>query len=194
MMLVSVPLDDMASTNAAIPFLELPFIAVLPNKSTANIWDPVNSKWIFGTKNRGSWSGLVTNQLLHPGECIFIQNGGSAAVTFSMVGEVPEDASIPVALAGAGQMQGCANPYPVSFEFGTSALASNAVNKSTVNFWDVEQGKWIYGAKSRGSWDAIVKTNIVAPGEGFLLQHGSTASSGQMWEVTKPYEWPQSAN
>ena len=194
MMLVSVPLDDATSTNAAIPFLELPFLTTLPNNSTINMWDPETSEWVSGVKSRGKWSGLVTNESLQSGQSLFIKNGGSSAVTLTLVGEVPEDSSIPVALANANQIQGCANPYPVSFVFGTSSLASNAVNNSTVNFWDVENSDWISGSKSRGSWDAKVRTKTVAPAEGFLLKNGATAASGRTWEVSKPYEWPETSN
>ena len=193
-MLISIPLDDATSTNAAIPFMELPFLATLQNNSSANVWDPVNSAWISGVKTRGKWAGPVTNVSLQPGQPLFIKNGGAAAVAITLVGEVPEDSSIPVALAAANQIQGCANPYPVSFVFGTSALASNAVNNSSVNFWDVENGVWISGSKTRGSWSTTVRSKTVAPAEGFLLKNGPTAASGGTWEVSKPYEWPESSN
>lgn len=193
-MLLSVPLDDAASTNAAIPFMELTFLSTLPNNSSANVWDPVNNEWISGVRTRGKWVGAITNVALQAGQPIFILNGGASPVTITLVGEVPEDSSIPIALANANQMQGYANPYPVSFVFGTSALASNAVNNSSVSFWDVENNDWISGSKTRGAWNTTVRSKTVAPAEGFLLVHGPTAASGGTWEVSKPYEWPESSN
>ena len=193
-MLISVPLDDMASTNAAIPFLELPFLSTLPNNSSANVWDPVNNEWISGVRTRGKWAGAITNVALRAGQPIFLLNGGASPVTITLVGEVPEDSSIPIALANANQMQGYANPYPVAFVFGTSALASNAVNNSSVSFWDVENNDWISGSKTRGAWSTTVRSKTVNPAEGFLLVHGPTAASGGTWEVSKPYEWPESSN
>ena len=188
MALISIPLDNPESTNAAIPFLELPFLSVFPNKSTANLWDSSSSKWVYGKKTLGKWSGDITNMCIHSGEAILFENGGSSSVEIIMSGEVPSDPQIPVGLAAAEHMVACANPYPVPFAFTNSVLAKQAKNGSQANFWDVEANTWRYTKKTLGKWSGE-NTMVVEPGEGFMFLSSPTETNST-WTVSKPYEWP----
>lgn len=194
MMMVALPLDDASSTNAVVPFANLPFLTTLPNGSSINIWDVSNSAWVTATKTVGKWRGAATNESVSAGQSLFIKNGGTSSVLITLVGEVPDDPSITIPLANASQLQGCANPYPVAFEFAKSALASNAVNGSSVNFWDTDagtSGEWVTATKTVGKWRGGAANYEVAPGEGFMMKFGATTVSGGAWTVSKPYEWPE---
>lgn len=193
MALLSIPLEDTASTDAAIPFSSIPFLGSLPNGSSINIWDSNNSQWLTANKVVGKWRGTATNESVQVGQAIFVQNGGTSEVTLLVSGEVPADATISVPLANAGELQACANPYPVPFAFTNSTLASGAVNGSTVNFWDSNAGTagaWVTANKVVGKWRGTGAAYVVQPGEGFMLQQGSSAASGGSWTVVKPYSWP----
>lgn len=198
MMLLSIPLDNPSSTNAAIPFLQLPFLSSLPSGSSVNIWDSNNSKWLTANKIGAGWAGSARNESIQSGQSIFVKNGGSSEVSLLLSGDVPSEESISVALASAGQLQACANPYPVPFVFKTSSLASNAVNGSSVNFWDVEAGgtgAWVTANKMPplGNWVGSGASYEVQPAEGFMIKHGATATAGRSWTVAKPYVWPDPA-
>lgn len=194
MVLMSIPLDDPESTSAEIPFLQLPFLSSLPNGSAVNIWDTTNSKWVIANKVVGKWRGAATNESLHVGQSIFVKNGGGSEVTLMLTGEVPADADISISLAGANQLQACANPYPVPFDFATSALASNAVNGSSVNFWDPNAGvagEWVLANKVVGKWRGTGAAYTVQPAEGFMMKYGGSTAAGGTWTVSKPYVWPE---
>ena len=191
MALISIPLDNTESTNAAIPFLELPFLSSLPNKSTANMWDSAGVKWVSGKKSLGKWGGDITNMYIHSGQSIFFENGGSSPVTLIFSGEVPSDAEISVGLAAPSHMVACANPYPVSFDFTNSVLARQAKNGSQANFWDMNANTWRFCKKSLGKWGGTAST-VVEPGDGFMFQSGATETN-TAWVVSKPYEWPVTA-
>ena len=190
MVLVSIPLDIAAiDDDATIAFTNLPFISVFPNKSSANMWSTNSQTWISGVVSRGKWTGDITGAKLVPGESLFLKNGGTTDLEIVFSGSVPNDDEISLDIVSASRIQACANPYPVPFEFGASTLASNAVNNSSVSFWDVDNGKWISGNKSRGSWQSNVKSYSVSPAEGFLFKNGANGSSID-WVVKRPYSWP----
>ena len=190
MALISIPLDDSESTNAAIPFLELPFLSSFPNKSTANLWDSDASEWVYGKKTLGKWSGAITNMSVQPGQAIFFENGGSSPIEIIMSGEVPSDPQITVGLAAASHMVACANPYPVPFAFTNSALAAQAKNGAQANFWDVDSSTWRYTKKTLGKWSGQ-NDAVVNPGDGFMFLSSATETNTG-WVVSKPYEWPAS--
>lgn len=198
--LLSIPLDleGMDDATASIAFNDLPFLSKFPTKSTANIWDTQNNCWISGAKKiSGKWDGPITNCNLHAGQALFLQNGSSSAdleIVFS--GSVPDDDTIPLNLATANQLQLMSNPYPVPYKFTETALASNAVNGSTVNFWVIDtskpaKGRFVSGKKGlTGVWSTDIADYVVLPGEGFYFTQGNKATAGQQWVVGKPYEWP----
>ncbi len=190
MILVSIPLDiEAMDDDATIAFTNLPFISGFPNKSSANLWSTNTQTWISGVVSRGKWTGDITEAKLVPGESVFLKNGGTTDLEIIFSGSVPNDNEISLDIVSASRIQACANPYPVPFEFGSSALASNAVNNSSVSFWDVDNGKWISGNKSRGSWQSDVKSYSVSPAEGFLFKNGANGSAMD-WVVDRPYSWP----
>ena len=187
MVLVTMPFDDMMSTNAAIPFLELPFLSSLPNKSEANMWDAVSSKWVTGTKSLGKWSGAITNLSLGLGDAIFFLNGSKNDVTITMLGDVPTDSSIAIQVVPANHITGCANPYPSSFVFTNSVLAKQSKNGTMVSFWDVNTSQWQSLSKSLNKWSGATNM-VVEPGVAFLYQSGKS-DTNTSWTVVRPYTW-----
>lgn len=202
-MLVSIPLDIAEMNNdATIAFTDLPFLKDMPANSTANIWDVENNKWISGTKRpNGKWVGAITNRSVACGESLFLKNGSTTADADLIIsGEVPSDATISIALGAANQQQLLANPYPVSFVFTNSALATNpqqSVFGSTVNFWVADpdsptKGNYVSARVGGGSkWTGTARDYVVSPGEGFFFKKGTSATTNAgPWVVSKPYTWP----
>lgn len=197
MALLSIPLDDSASTNAAIPFFELPFLSSLPNRSTVSLWDPANAKWLQAKKGvGGKWGGdtnILSTMSVSSGQSLFIENGSSTKeVVITIVGEVPVDENIPVALGTANQMVLCANPYPVAFAFTNSTLALQSKNTANADFWDMEGSQWVSATKGVGGKWRGATNQVVSPAEGFMYTSGKTETN-TTWVVDKPYEWPVSA-
>ncbi len=194
MALLSIPLDDSKSTNAAIPFFELPFLSTLPSRSTVSLWDPANARWLQAKKGvGGKWGGdtnILSTMSVYSGQAVFIENGSSTKdVAITIVGEVPADENIPVALGAGSQMVLCANPYPVAFAFTNSTLALQSKNKANADFWDMEGSQWVSATKGVGGKWRGATNQVVNPAEGFMY---TTADSdtNTTWVVTKPYEWP----
>ena len=196
MMLMSVPLDDMASTNAGIPFFELPFLASLPNRSTVSLWDPANARWLQAKKGvGGKWGGdtnILSSMSVYSGQALFIENGSSSKdISITLVGEVPEDENIPVALGAANQMVLCSNPYPVPFTFTNSVLAIQSKNTANADFWDMNASQWVSATKGVGGKWRGATNQVVNPGEGFMYT-SAKSETNTTWVVDKPYEWPAS--
>ena len=103
----------------------------------------------------------------------------------TITGEVPDDATLQRAITGDGNLNPVANPYPVDFKFGESALAANAAQNSTVFFWTGTE--WAGGTKGSRGWAAAQSNQIVQAGEGFFLQEAGASSA---WTAAKPYTWP----
>lgn len=185
--LISVPLDQESDEGQGFVFGSVPAISNMPNGSIANFWDVENQKWILQSKtSRGGW-GTQKDRLIAPGECFFLKNAQSTDLELIVSGEVPSDASLSRTLPGQALIL-VANPYPVFMVFTNFSFANELPNGSIVNFWDVENQKWILQSKtSRGGWGAQ-KDRAVSPGEGFFVK--SASSSDTAWSESRPYTWP----
>ena len=184
---LSIPLDSMSNTE--IVFGETSVADEAPVNTFVYFWDSVAQTWIAGLKSGKGWGPLQANYVLQPGEGFLMQGDPTAMddVDVTITGEVPADAMLSRGIPGSDAFGSLANPYPVDFTFGTSALASNAPVNSFVYFWDVGAQTWIAGLKSGKGWGPLQANREVQAGEGFLIQ----APGGAMtWEAEKPYTWP----
>lgn len=184
---MSIPLDSMSNPN--IVFGETSVAAEAPVNTFVYFWDTVGQSWIPGGKSAKGWGPAEAGRVLQPGEG-FLMKSPVASVTdvdVTITGEVPSDATLSRGIPGNNAFGSLANPYPVDFTFGTSALASNAPVNSFVYFWDVGGQSWIPGGKSAKGWGPAEEARKVEAGEGFLLR----APGGTMtWDTLKPYTWP----
>lgn len=182
---LSIPLDSM--TNTEIVFGETSVAAEAPAGTFVYFWDNVNQGWIPGQKSGKGW-GAFANRVIASGEGLLMQGpvASTEDIDVPITGEVPADAMLSRGVPGGNAFGSLANPYPVDFTFGTSAVASNAPAGTFVYFWDVENQGWVAGQKSGKGWGAFANREVPA-GEGFLMQ----APGGVLiWDAVKPYTWP----
>ena len=184
---VSVPLFNM--TAAQNVFSNLSIAAEAPVNSEVSFWDPVLQKWVGGAKSGKGWDANVRTQIVASGDFFFLKGPATSTVPteITIAGEVPDLATMARSIPGSGQLGSMANPYPADFVFGTSPLASNATLNSEVSFWDVDNQKWVGGAKTGKGWDANVRTQKVFATSGFFLREAGTVTT---WTNAKPYTWP----
>jgi N6-adenosine-specific RNA methylase IME4 len=58
--------------------------------------------------------------------------------------------------------------------FGRTSVAQEAVQNSTVYFWDTTLQTWSFGAKGIKGWGSVQSNKVVAAGEAFFLKGPST--------------------
>lgn len=182
---MSIPLDSM--TNTSLVFGETSVASEAPVGAEVAFWDPIGQSWIAGGKSTKGWGSYGT-QVIQPGEGFFLKGDPLAVadVEVTITGEVPSDATLSRTIPGGNALGTLANPYPVDFVFGESAIASNATVGSEVAFWDVDAQSWVAGGKSTKGWGSY-GDQVIQAGEGFFLRE---AGAVNQWEATKPYTWP----
>ena len=182
---VSIPLFNMSAPQNV--FSNLSLAAEAPTLSTVSFWDAGQQKWVSGAKGK-TWAANVATQIVDPGEFFFLKGPSTNTVPteITIAGEVPDLATISRGIVGSSNLTSMANPYPADFVFGTSSLASNATTLSQVSFWNVDQQRWVRGAKGK-TWAANVATQKVLATSGFFLKEAGTVGA---WTNIKPYTWP----
>lgn len=184
---LSIPLDSM--TNTEIVFGETSVANEAPAGTVVYFWDNVNQGWQAGGKSVKGWGPAEVAYVLQPGEGFLMKSPVTSVdpVEVTITGEVPADAMLSRGIAGGNAFGSLANPYPVDFTFGTSALASNAPAGTVVYFWDIGNQGWQAGGKSVKGWGPAEVAYEVEAGEGFLMR----APGGVLiWDTVKPYTWP----
>lgn len=184
---VAVPLFNM--TAAQNVFSNLSVAAEAPVNSSVSFWDPVLQKWVGGAKTGKGWDANVRTQIVESGNFFFLKGPVTSTVPteITIAGEVPDVVTLTRAFSGSSNLSSMANAYPADFVFGTSPLASNATLNSSVSFWDIDNQKWVGGAKTGKGWDANVRTQAVSATTGFFLKEAGTVTT---WTNAKPYTWP----
>lgn len=181
---LSFPLD--ASNGAELKFSDTPLMG-LPNGSSVMVWDTDSATWVSASKTaRGGWSSF-SNRVIEVGQPIFVYNYSDNSYEAIFSGEVPSNTNLYIGIPGKAY-QTIANPYPVPFTWGTSAVASNAAAGSSVMVWDEDGQNWVVHNKTaRGGWSDFA-TNVINPAQGlFFYEYGN---DGYIWTVAKPYSWP----
>ncbi|MDD2240150.1 MAG: hypothetical protein PHO14_01215 [Kiritimatiellae bacterium] len=184
---MSIPLDSMSSTE--IVFGETSLAEEAPVNTFVYFWDSVAQTWNAGGKSGKGWGPAEAGYVLQPGEGFLMKSevGSTEDVDVTITGEVPSDATLSRGIPGSDNFGSLANPYPVDFTFGTSALASNAPVDTFVYFWDVDAQTWNAGGKSGKGWGPAEAGYEVQAGEGFLMRAPGGATT---WDAEKPYTWP----
>ncbi len=184
---VSLPLHSMTAENHV--FSNLSLAAEAPVLSSVSFWDANEQRWVVGAKGGKGWAANVVTQQIATGEFFFLKGPATSTVPteITITGELPNEATLARSTPGSGALGSMANPYPADFIFGTSSLASNATVLSSVSFWDVNDQRWVVGAKGGKGWAANVVTQVVTATEGFFLKEYGTVTQ---WTVDKPYTWP----
>jgi hypothetical protein len=160
---------------------------VLPANSLLFTWDPAGQRFanaqIAGGDNK--WydptSGAESTTTISPGQGFFINNVGSAAVTMTLVGEVPTGATAVSVVNGLGFY---GDPAPVSQNIVTNGFP---VGDNDLLFtWNVAGQTYnnaLIGAGPtpgpQGWYDATSGTlSVVAPavGQGFVVNRTSGAT------------------
>lgn len=184
---MSIPLNSMTETD--IVFGRTSVAQEAPVGSTVSFWDEGAQVWVGGGKSSKGWSGTQSNKVIAAGEGFFLQGVTTATEPFdvTITGEVPADTTIARPIVGGNSLGILANPYPVDFKFGESALAQQASVGSTVSFWDENAQVWVGGGKSTKGWSGTQSNKVVAAGESFFMQE---VTAGTSWDAAKPYTWP----
>jgi hypothetical protein len=190
MICISVPLFSM--TEGSNVFGRTSFAQEAPNGSSVYFWNEGSQVWNGGTKStKGTWAALQSNYVIQAGEGFFLRSPTNAvtATEITIAGEVPALGSQIRSVMGAANLGTVANPYPADFLFGTSDLAKNAANGSSVYFWNESSQVWNGGTKStKGTWAALQSNYVVKATEGFFLKTSNATS--WVWTNAKPYTWP----
>jgi hypothetical protein len=174
---LTIPFANMDSDDGKWTFKDTPLADAAPTASTVYFWD--GASWAPYSKGR---NGFATDKVLEPGEAFFFKP--KQAMTITLSGEVPDEASTPVAITGAANLTAVGNPYPVAVKFTDTALADQATTASTVYFWD--GASWAPYSKGR---NGFATDHELAPGEGFFFKTNAKDDSTE-WTVEKPYEYP----
>lgn len=184
---VSIPLFNMTMTENV--FSNLSLSSEVPLLSEVYFWNPVSQRWDGGAKSGKGWPAGVVTQIVTSGEFFFLKGppGATDPTEFTITGEVPTDNNLARAMPGTNALGSMANPYPTDFVFGDSSLSSNATLLSEVSFWNVDEQRWVGGAKSGKGWPATVTTQVVIATEGFFMKEAGTVYN---WTNSKPYTWP----
>ena len=184
---LSAPLDSM--TESSIVFGRTSIAQEAPTGSTVFFWDPVLQGWSGGVKGTKGWQPAQSNKVIASGEAFFLKGSASDVIDreITITGEVPADTSLPRSVPGSALLGTVGNPFPVDFKFGTSSLASNATQGSTVFFWDTVAQGWSGGVKGSKGWQPAQSNRVVLAAEGFFLKE---VGSGYVWTNSKPYTWP----
>lgn len=185
---LSIPLNG--SDGGVVYFKDTPLVDLVGG-SRILIWDPENNVWQQQTKgSRTGWDSDFLNSEIMPGQPLFVYSAASSDTEVIFSGAVPDEATLSVAIPVGYQT--IANPYPVPMVWGDSDPAKNAGNGARAMLWDADANAWkIYTKSSRTGWSDFANTTI-NPGEGiFLSETGTTANpTGYVWQVEKPYSWP----
>ena len=174
---LTIPFNNMDSDDGNWTFKDTQLAADAAVASYVYFWD--GTGWVANSKGR---NGFTTTKVLQPGEAFFFQP--KQAMTITMSGEVPDDDTTPVVVAGSGNLSAIGNPYPVPVKFVDTELASQASTASYVYFWD--GSGWVANSKGR---NGFTTTHEVFPGEGFFFQTNTKDDSTE-WSVEKPYDFP----
>jgi hypothetical protein len=187
------PLETSSSNKENWVWGETSLAEQLDDNSTVYFWK--NTGWqpsVKYPKGRGWSSGGGTYEI-KPGEAIFVKTpvGSSSDKVLSLLGELPTDDSLEYQLSGSDNFDARgASPYPVDLTFGSSALASNLVDNSTVYFW--EDGGWqpsVKYPKGRG-WSSGGAEHPVTPGQGmFVRSKKVNGEDGDTITFVRPFEW-----
>lgn len=184
---MSIPLDSM--TESDIVFGRTSVAQEAPVGSIVSFWSEGTQVWVGGGKSTKGWAAAQSNKVIQAGEGFFLKGNPVATEPFdvTITGEVPSDDTIPRPIIGGSTLGILANPYPVDFKFGESALAQQASVGSIVSFWSESSQVWVGGGKSTKGWAAAQSNKVVAAGESFFLREPAT---GTTWDAAKPYTWP----
>jgi predicted RecA/RadA family phage recombinase len=185
---VSVPLNKNLSRTNLI-FGETSIADEAPLGSVVYFWDEVLQVWSGGSKSIIGWSPAQANRVIAAGEGFFLKGKEDAAADVEVMisGRVPMEYLLNRDIIGNSSLGALANPYPIDFVFGTSAIASNAALGSVVYFWDEALQVWSGGSKSIIGWSPAQANRIILAAEGFFLRDSGAGSS---WDESKPYTWP----
>ena len=184
--IVSIPFDNIASDTGTYKFGETQIANDLPQGSTVMFWSEESQVWSGGTKGSKGWANAQANKELSVGEAFFVKNSTGADIEVTAAGEVPADAKLSRAYAGASALSIAAAPYPVDVKFGDTELANQLPQGATVMFWSDGSQVWSGGTKGSKGWANAQANKVIAAGEGFFIK----SSSDGTWEAVKPYTWP----
>jgi len=150
----------------------------LPNKSSIQVWDPVNQTFILSGKTLGNWS---TNFPIPPGTGFFVKNSGAADITNVFVGSiaVANGASNSAALpANSFVLLGSAVPYSgsiadVPYNTASLNLGPTLPNKSSIQVWDPAAQTFILSGKTLGNWSSNI---VINPGQGLFIKSATATN------------------
>ena len=186
--IVSIPFVNMASDTGTYKFGETDMaISELQQNDSVMFWDAENQVWNPGSKSKKGWAAAQSNHVIQVGEAFFVRSKQAADISVTAQGEVPDDVSLPVSYAGDKALSIVAYPFPVEQKFGTTELANQLPQNSSVMFWDAENQVWNPGSKSKKGWAAAQSNHVIQVGEGFFIR---TPEGGSTWEPVRPYTWP----
>lgn len=174
---IALPLNPMSGSAVAWSWTNTPIADALPRSSYIYCWR--DSKWAPSLKQRTGWS---QNFEIQPGEAFFVQSSATTNIVVSLLGEVPVDDTLPIPLAGDGNLNMTSvTMYPVEMALTNSAFAD--LPRSTYLFrWNGTS--WDTNLKQRNGWSDT--SWILDVGEGVFVQ--LSGSSTNVVE-TRPFEW-----
>ena len=176
---LSFPFVDMTATNNLVEFDKTDLALNSKPGAIVYFWNDTSWKSVPRRAN-----GFNTRTFLKPGEMFMYKPAETETIT--ICGEVPDASTIECDVVGGGNLTAGANPYPVSFEFDKSGIASNSTAGAIFYYWDEVNAGWKSIPRRANGFNTKY---TVKPGEGFMLKSGSAAAS-TVWTVERPYDFP----
>jgi hypothetical protein len=166
--LLSNPLNQPTNSIAAV----LPDVA---NNTVVYVFDPTTGAFTQTTKRAGVWTGAAATALLNPGQGFFIKNAGTADMTVTFVGEVPQGTNLTINFPKAGfYLVGSIVPQAGKVQ---TDLGLPAVNGDKVyQFSTASQGYNTLTKRAGTTWTGTGGEPTVAVAEAFFYQ-ASTATA-----------------
>ena len=137
------------------------------------------------------WNNTAKAKILAPGECFLYKPAEAQDAVVS--GEVPDEATIPLTVAGAGALTSLGLPYPTDKAWLDTELAAAAPGGASVYFWNGtgwSVGQYAWNARSQKyEWNNTAKAKTLKAGEGFLYKLPADAQDAEV-SCARPYDWP----
>ena len=180
-----------SETNGGTKFIDTPIAQDAAVGSSVYFWD--GSSWSVGNYVQGrtgaDWSATAKAKVLAPGEGFLYKPAEDQEAMVS--GEVPDDATIDLVIAGGGAYTALGLPYPAETAWTNTAIAASAPVGAAVYFWDGSSwsvGNYVQG-RTGADWSATAKAKTLKAGEGFLYKLPAN-EAGATVSMIRPYDWP----
>jgi len=149
----------------------------VPANTVVYVYDPVNGFQQATLRSTGAWTGPGAAAMINPGQGFFIKNAGTADMTITFVGEVPQGTNLTVNIPAGISLIGSIVPQQGKVE---TDLKIPAANGDILYQWDPTAQGYKTAATRRtavGQWTGGGGEPVIGVGEGFFYQ----AKAAESW-------------